>query len=64
MFFQDAISTTGQNITNANNTDYSRQKVILSSDVTIAGQGDGVKVADIQRVRDTLVDTQVQPISQ
>jgi len=58
--FQDAISTTGQNITNANNTDYSRQKVILSSDVTIAGQGDGVKVADIQRVRDTLVDTQVQ----
>jgi|BarGraIncu00222A_1022003.scaffolds.fasta_scaffold26952_2 flagellar hook-associated protein 1 FlgK len=58
--YQDAISVTGQNITNANNTDYSRQNVILASDVTAGGQGDGVKIADIQRVRNTLIDTQVQ----
>jgi flagellar hook-associated protein 1 FlgK len=58
--YQDAMSITGQNITNANNTDYSKQKVILASDVTIGGVGNGVKVADIQRVRNTLIDTQVQ----
>jgi len=35
--YQDAMSVTGQNITNANNTNYSKQKVILASDVTVGG---------------------------
>ena len=62
--YQDAISVTGENITNVNNTDYSRQNVVLSSNVTIGGQGDGVKIADIQRVRDALIDTRFKTTSQ
>jgi len=58
--YQDAMSITGQNISNANNTDYSKQKVIFASDVTVGGTGNGVKIADIERVRNTLIDTQVQ----
>ena len=58
--YQDAMSITGQNISNANTTDYSKQSVIFASDVTVAGTGNGVKIADIERVRNTLIDTQVQ----
>jgi len=58
--YQDAMSVTGQNITNANNTNYSKQKVILASDVTVGGVGNGVKVEDVQRVRNALIDTQIQ----
>jgi len=57
--YQDAMSITGQNISNANNTDYSKQKVIFASDITVGGTGNGVKIADIERVRNALVDTQV-----
>ena len=58
--YQDAMSITGQNISNANTADYSKQNVIFASDVTVAGTGNGVKIADIERVRNTLIDTQVQ----
>lgn len=61
---QQAISTTGNNITNANVPSYSRQRVIFD---TQGGQlngagylGSGVKVSDIERVVDRFLVTQLR----
>ncbi|MFQ5643476.1 MAG: flagellar hook-associated protein FlgK, partial [Thiogranum sp.] len=54
--FQTAISVTGNNITNANNEDYSRQRVELASrQSSFTGQGyigNGVKIESITRMFD------------
>lgn len=57
--YQSAIGVSSQNISNANNADYTRQKVLLASEVTQAGQGMGVKVQDVVRIRDSMLDTQI-----
>ncbi len=65
-----SIETTGHNIANANNEDYSRQRAIQTAKEPnlLAGsnfmQGTGVKVADIQRIRDEFINQQVREESQ
>ncbi len=61
--YQGAIDVTSNNIANSSNPDYSRQRVILS---TTPAQhqanfvwGTGVKIGQIQRVRDQLTDQQI-----
>ena len=61
--YQAAINATSNNISNANNPDYSRQRVILTSETPDTNasitMGSGVKIGDIQRIRDSIIDTQV-----
>jgi flagellar hook-associated protein 1 FlgK len=68
--FMAAIDTTGENITNANTTGYTRQRVDLASSLELeipamsknTGQGaqvgTGVSIDGISRVRDQFLDTQ------
>ncbi|MFW6309440.1 MAG: flagellar basal body protein, partial [bacterium] len=66
-----SLDTTGHNIANANNEDYSRQKAVQSAtephpppaieNPVEAGQiGTGVKVSEIKRMRDEFIDTQIR----
>ncbi len=67
---QDAIDTTGHNITNANTEGYSRQVAVLQSNEPMriaalsptngegAQLGTGVSVATIMRIRNTYLDAQ------
>ncbi|MDD5529917.1 MAG: flagellar hook-associated protein FlgK [bacterium] len=61
---QYALSVTGQNIANVNTPGYSRQRPIFESDmpmdITPGPVGTGVKIEDIERIRDQLVDAQVK----
>lgn len=61
--YQAALNATSNNISNASNPDYSRQRVILGAENPVytanLSIGLGVKLQDIQRVRDTIIDTQV-----
>ena len=54
MAHQTAMQVTGQNIANANNENYTRQRAILGTtpnqDLTFAQLGTGVRVTEIQRV--------------
>src|SRR6056297_3978446 len=65
-----SIETTGHNIANANNEDYSRQRAIQTAKEPnlLAGsnfmQGSGVKVEDIQRIQDQFINQQVREESQ
>lgn len=67
---QTAIQTTGHNIANADNENYSRQRVNLESmdplyapalnRANVKGQqGQGVQVASIERIRNTFYDDQI-----
>src|SRR5579862_8355248 len=64
--FQDALSTTGNNIANANNPGYSRETVTFGQDPTTTiyspnGQlflGTGVNVAAIDRMRNMFLTAQ------
>ncbi|MEW6702734.1 MAG: flagellar hook-associated protein FlgK [Bacteroidota bacterium] len=58
--YQRAISVASNNISNANNPDYSRQRVVLASETSERGIGTGVKVQDITRIKNDLLDTQVR----
>jgi flagellar hook-associated protein 1 len=61
---QAAVTVTGQNLANANNPAYSRQRVNFqtSDPVPLVGgiQGTGVQVAGIQQIRDGLLDNQIR----
>ncbi len=66
--YQSALGVTSHNIANAANPDYSRQQVLFgteSPDVT-AGfvWGTGVKITDINRIRDSLLDAQIRSNNQ
>merc|ERR1712178_455195 len=67
---QTAIQTTGHNIANADNENYSRQRVNLESmdplyapalnRANVKGQqGQGVQIASIERIRNTFYDDQI-----
>ncbi|BDA80430.1 flagellar hook protein FlgK [Leptospira kobayashii] len=67
---QQALQTTGHNISNADNKHYARQRVVMNSmdpiyepalnRAEVAGQiGQGVKVAEIERVRDNFIDDRI-----
>ncbi len=61
--YQKSLDVTSHNIANSSNTDYSRQRTVLTSDSSqsIDGfvWGSGVKIAEVQRARDTLLDKQI-----
>jgi flagellar hook-associated protein 1 FlgK len=67
---QQALQTTGHNISNADNKHYSRQRVVLTANDPIydpsltrpgvKGQiGQGVQIAQIERVRDNFLDDRI-----
>ncbi|MCZ7610133.1 MAG: flagellar hook-associated protein FlgK [Ignavibacterium sp.] len=61
--YRRALEVTSHNIVNAANENYSRQRIILETETSnlTAGivWGNGVKVADVQRMRDKLVDAHI-----
>ncbi len=57
--YQQALDVTSNNISNASNPAYSRQKVILSSEVAENGTGVGVKVQDVLRIKNDLLGVQI-----
>lgn len=62
--YQRALNVTSHNIANANNPDFSRQRVVFQTerpDVKADGEwGAGVKIDDVLRVRNRLTDVQVR----
>lgn len=67
---QQAIQTTGHNISNADNKHYARQRVVMNSmdpiydpafnRAEVPGQiGQGVKISEIERVRDSFIDDRI-----
>ena len=66
--YQEALDVTSNNIANASNPDYSRQRAIITSAPTTQSAnivwGNGAQMQDIQRVRDTLTDTQIRDNNQ
>ncbi|MEI7812254.1 MAG: flagellar hook-associated protein FlgK [Ignavibacteria bacterium] len=59
--YQQALNVTSNNVANSNNADYARQKVILGSEITNGSEwGTGVKIEDVQRVKNNLLDTQIR----
>jgi flagellar hook-associated protein 1 len=58
--YQSAMDVASNNISNASNTDYTRQKVVMSTEVGEQGSGIGVKIADVIRVRSDILDQQIR----
>jgi flagellar hook-associated protein 1 len=62
--YQAALDVTAQNISNASNPDYSRQRVILGTETPqqLGGfiWGTGVKLEDISRIHNALTDQQLR----
>ncbi len=62
--YQNALDVTANNIANASNPDYSRQRADLTAAASTQDAnyswGNGVQLADIQRIRDTLIDQQLR----
>ena len=67
---KDAMNTTGHNLTNASKPGYSKQRIIMKTEMPIyaphlnraqkAGQlGQGIMVQSIERVRDDLLDIRI-----
>ena len=61
---QVGVEVTGQNLANANNPAYARQRVQLQTSTPtptgIGMEGTGVEAVSIQQVRDQLLDSQIQ----
>jgi flagellar hook-associated protein 1 FlgK len=61
---QLGVEVTGQNLANANNAAYARQRVQLQTSTPtptgIGMEGTGVEAVSIQQVRDQLLDSQIQ----
>jgi len=58
--YQQAIDVTSNNISNASNPDYSRQRVQFATVTAENGRGAGVTVSDIQRIKDDLLGVQIR----
>lgn len=61
--YQSALSVTSHNISNADNTNYSRERVLLKAQTTTSAAGTigaGVTMEDVSRVRDSIVDSQLR----
>lgn len=58
--YQSAIDTASQNISNAGNPDYTRQKVVFANEVGEKGIGIGVKIQDVLRIRNDILDSQLR----
>ena len=57
---QIVINVTGDNIANVNTPGFSRRQAKLQTAPPVGGLGTGVKVADVTRARDQLLDAQVR----
>ena len=61
--YRRALEVTSHNIVNSANPNYSRQRIMLETETSnlTAGivWGNGVKIADVQRLRDKLVDSHI-----
>lgn len=59
--YRRALEVTSHNIANASNPYFSRQRIIFETDSSDPGAGNvwgnGVKIGDIRRVRDSLIDS-------
>lgn len=66
--YQDALDVTSNNISNASNPDYSRQRAVITTAPSTYSSnliwGNGTQIQDIQRVRDTLTDQQIRDNNQ
>ena len=66
--YSKALDVTANNIANSSNPDYSRQTINLQTEIPqqLAGMvwGSGVKIADINRVRNSLTDSQIRTNNQ
>ncbi|MBA4250796.1 MAG: flagellar hook-associated protein FlgK [Chlorobiaceae bacterium] len=62
--YQRALAATSNNIANANNPHFTRQRVQLTPEIGDKYSGYGVRFAGIQRVRDTLTDSQIRTFNQ
>lgn len=62
--YRRALEVTSHNIANANNPAFSRQRIIFETDISDlnAGKvwGNGVRIADVQRVRDSLIEAHIR----
>ncbi len=58
--YQRAIDIASNNVSNAGSKDYTRQKVVLASEVNQGGEGAGVKIQDVLRVRNDILDAQIR----
>jgi flagellar hook-associated protein 1 len=65
--YQRALSVTSNNVANANNAEYSRQRVMFATETPDYSSGisfgNGVKITDVLRVRSELVDSQIRSYS-
>lgn len=61
--YRRALEVTSHNIVNSANENYSRQRILLETETSnlTAGivWGNGVKIADVQRMRDKLIDSHI-----
>ncbi len=66
--YQGALDITANNIANSSNPDYSRQRAVITNEtaqqIGNLSWGVGVKLDDIQRVRDGLIDQQLRANNQ
>jgi len=66
--YQKALDATAHNVANSANTDFTRRRVVLTADTPeyTAGivWGTGVKMTDIQRLRDSFADNQIRSNTQ
>lgn len=58
--YRKAIDVTSSNIANASNSDYSRQTVQFASEKSDGITGAGVKIQDVARARNELIDKQLR----
>lgn len=58
--YQQAIDVTSNNISNASNPDYARQKIQFATVTAENGRGAGVTVSDVQRIKDDLLGVQIR----
>lgn len=58
--YQEAVNVSSNNISNAGNPDYTRQRVVLASESNLDGSGAGVVVQDVQRIRQDVLDSQIR----
>lgn len=66
--YQKALAVTSNNIANANNPNYSRQNVVLATEIpdmrTKIAFGSGVRLDDIVRVKNEITETQIRTYNQ
>lgn len=58
--YQKAIDIAANNISNSGNTEYTRERVLFGTITAENGIGAGIKVQDVQRVRNELTDAQIR----